>query len=160
MSDLEVSFCGLLGIQGFGTKQHKDILAHLGPRKRSGRVGMLFLRSGMGGMENTAFGRPKAGYEAHVIKTLDTRYNVLMTATRHNPNLLRCQGCGKPLAKRGPAGIRIQSYNRGRPTEVVVNAQHSSGGVLSVGCQECAGRITPHYFITLRHPSYLQSKKA
>ena len=81
-----------------------------------------------------------------------------MATTNRQSNPLWCRGCGKPLAKMEAGEVHVRTYYRGVPTEVVVKVQHSGNGVVSIGCEKCAGLITPHYFVTLRHPTYIQSK--
>jgi hypothetical protein len=63
--------------------------------------------------------------------------------------LLRCRRCDRPLAKRdGDTLIITRPQDRHHP-KTVVKVSHSMGGVVSVGCDECEGLVTPHYFITL-----------
>lgn len=67
--------------------------------------------------------------------------------------LIRCRGCGTPLAKVGAGKIHIIKYHKGNPIEVTVEVRHRAGGVIAVECEKCRGRITPHYFVTLVAPA-------
>jgi hypothetical protein len=79
------------------------------------------------------------------------QYNVSMTVEiTSQSKLLRCRRCDAPLAKMRPDGtIAILKYHKGETVEVDIKVQHARGGVVSIGCDDCKGLVTPHYFITL-----------
>ena len=73
-----------------------------------------------------------------------------MVEINQTSELLRCRRCGLPLAKRRSDGtIAVLKYHKGETVEVDITVSHARGGVVSVGCDDCKGLITPHYFITL-----------
>ncbi len=63
-----------------------------------------------------------------------------------------------PLARIKGNKIHYVKNQGNERIEVTVRVQHTAGGVIAIECEKCPG-LTPNYFITLRHPTYVQGSR-
>jgi|WetSurMetagenome_2_1015567.scaffolds.fasta_scaffold461480_2 hypothetical protein len=57
--------------------------------------------------------------------------------------LVRCSGCGKPLASLQGNNIRLVKHDQRRARFVDVEVEHDAGGRVKISCADCGPE---HYF--------------